>query len=242
MRLGVNIDHSATIREARKTFEPDPVFVALLCQKAGAHQITLHLREDRRHIKDRDLYLIKQLINIPINLEMAPVEEMKKIALDVLPNRVTLVPERREEITTEGGLNVVAMKDFLKDYIKDFIEKEIEVSLFIEPDKEQVIASKEVNAQAVEFHTGRYANLWNAHRFEEAKQELLRIKEAGLYAKSLGLKVYAGHGLTYHNVRDLVKELKDVVEELNVGHSIMANALIFGIERAVKEFMQRMNV
>ncbi len=242
MRLGVNIDHSATIREARKTFEPDPVFVALLCQQAGAHQITLHLREDRRHIQDMDLYLIKKMVTIPINLEMAPVEEMKKIALDVLPNRVTLVPERREEITTEGGLNVIAMKSFLRNYIKDFIQKGIEVSLFIEPDKDQVEASKEVNAQAVEFHTGRYANLWNEHKFEQVKEELAKIKEAGIYARSLGLRVYAGHGLTYHNVRELVRELKGVIEELNVGHSIISNALIFGIERAVKEFMQRMNV
>ncbi len=242
MRLGVNVDHSATLRQARRTFEPDPVFVALLCQQAGAHQITLHLREDRRHIQDRDLRLIKELVIVPVNLEMAPTQEMKKIALGVKPDRITLVPERREEITTEGGLNVLAMLEYLKEYLRDIKSAGIEVSLFIEPDKEQVKASKEIGADAVEFHTGRYANLWNEHRFEKAKEELKRLKEAGLYAKSLGLRVYAGHGLTYHNVRPLVEELKDVVEELNVGHSIMSNALIFGVERAVKEFMERMGL
>ena len=237
MRLGVNIDHSATLRQARKTFEPDPVFVALLCQQAGAHQITLHLREDRRHIQDRDLKLLKEVITIPINLEMAPTEEMKRIALSVRPNRVTLVPERREEITTEGGLNVANLKDYLVNYLRDIKEANIEVSLFVEPDRLQVESSRYVGADAVEFHTGRYSNLWNQHKFDEAIKELERIKEAGLYAKSLGLKVYAGHGLTYHNVIPLVEHLRGVVEELNVGHSIMSNALIFGVERAVKEFM-----
>ncbi|SHK40511.1 pyridoxine 5'-phosphate synthase [Thermocrinis minervae] len=237
MRLGVNIDHVATLRQARKTFEPSPVFAALLAQKAGANQITLHLREDRRHIQDEDLELIKRVVHIPVNLEMAPTQEMKQIALRIKPNRITLVPERREEITTEGGLDVVSLKNYLVEYLKDF-KGIIEISLFVEADPKQIEASKEVGADAIELHTGTYANLYNAHRIKEAKDELKRLKEAGLLAKSLGLKVYAGHGLTYHNVKPLVEELRDVVEELNVGHSIVANALFFGFEEAVRRFKE----
>ncbi|MFN3599242.1 MAG: pyridoxine 5'-phosphate synthase [Aquificaceae bacterium] len=238
MRLGVNIDHVATLRQARRTFEPSPLFAALLAQQAGAHQITLHLREDRRHIQDEDLELIKRAVHVPINLEMAPTQEMKDIALRVKPNRITLVPERREEITTEGGLDVVRMEGYLKEYIKGFKEANIEVSLFIEAQEEQVYASKSVEADAIELHTGRYANLFNTHLIEEARKEVERLRYAGLKARSLGLRVYAGHGLTYKNTPLLVKELKDVVEELNVGHSIISNALLWGIERAVGEFLK----
>ncbi|WPM33045.1 pyridoxine 5'-phosphate synthase [Hydrogenobacter sp. T-2] len=238
MKLGVNIDHVATLRQARKTFEPSPLFAALIAQQAGAHQITLHLREDRRHIQEEDLELIKKAVHVPVNLEMAATDDMKAIALRVKPNRITLVPERREEITTEGGLNVVAMKDHLREYIKDFKEAGIEVSLFIEPEESQVYASKEVGADAVELHTGRYANLFNSHKIEEAKKEIQRLKESSLKARSLGLRVYAGHGLTYKNTSLLVESLRGVVEELNVGHSIISNALLWGIERAVKEFLQ----
>jgi len=242
MRLGVNIDHVATVRQARRTFEPSPLFAALLAQQAGAHQITLHLREDRRHIQEQDLELIKKAIHIPINLEMAPTKEMKEIALRTRPNRITLVPERREEITTEGGLDVVKISDYLKEYLKDFKEANIEVSLFIEAEEDQIYASNEVGANAIELHTGRYANLFNAHLIEEAKRELERLKEAGLKARSLGLKVYAGHGLTYKNTPLLVKELKEVVEELNVGHSIISNAILWGMERAVEEFLKLMRL
>lgn len=242
MRLGVNIDHVATVRQARRTFEPSPLFAAFLAQQAGAHQITLHLREDRRHIQEQDLELIKKAIHIPINLEMAPTKEMKEIALRTRPNRITLVPERREEITTEGGLDVVKISDYLKEYLKDFKETNIEVSLFIEAEEDQIYASKEVGADAIELHTGRYANLFNAHLIEEAKRELERLKEAGLKARSLGLKVYAGHGLTYKNTPLLVKELKEVVEELNVGHSIISNAILWGMERAVEEFLKLMRL
>ena len=237
MRLGVNIDHVATVREARKTYEPSPVFAALLAQRAGADQITLHLREDRRHIQDRDLELIKELVILPVNLEMAPVEEMKRIALRVRPDRITLVPEKREEITTEGGLDVVSMREYLKDFLKEFKESGIEVSLFIEADRKQIEASKEVGADAIEIHTGRYANLWNEHRFAEAKEELERIREGAYYAKDLGLKVYAGHGLTYQNVRDIL-ELEDCIEELNIGHSVVANAVILGMEQAVAKMLR----
>ncbi|HIQ48086.1 MAG TPA: pyridoxine 5'-phosphate synthase [Aquifex aeolicus] len=242
MRLGVNVDHVATIRQARKTFEPSPVFAALIAQQAGADQITLHLREDRRHIQDRDLELIRELIKIPVNLEMAPTEEMREIALRVKPDRITLVPERREEITTEGGLDVLSMKEYLKDYLKPLKEEGIEISLFIEAQTEQIDASTDVGADAVEIHTGRYANLWNEHKFEEAKEELKKIKEAGIYAKEKGLRVYAGHGLTYHNVKDFVRELKGIVEELNIGHSIVANSVIFGFERAVKEMLNLIKI
>lgn len=241
MRLGVNVDHVATVRQARRTFEPSPVFAALIAQQAGADQITLHLREDRRHIQDRDLELIKELVNIPVNLEMAPTQEMRDIALRVRPNRITLVPERREEITTEGGLDVAKMKEKLKEYLKPIREAGIEISLFIEPEKKQIDASLYVGADAIEIHTGRYANLWNEHKLEEAREELRKIKEAALYAKERGLRVYAGHGLTYHNVKEFVKELKGVVEELNIGHSIVANAVIFGFERAVKEMIKLIN-
>ncbi|MEJ5338777.1 MAG: pyridoxine 5'-phosphate synthase [Aquificaceae bacterium] len=242
MRLGVNIDHVATLRQARKTFEPSPLFAALIAQQAGADQITLHLREDRRHIQEEDLQLIKRAVHIPVNLEMAPTEEMKNIAMKVKPNRITLVPERREEITTEGGLNVVSMEEYLKEYLKDFKVACIEVSLFIEPEEAQLYASKNVGADAVELHTGKYANLFNAHRLQEALDELKRLKDAGLMAKSLGLRVYAGHGLTYKNTPLLVRELSGVVEELNVGHSIVSNALLWGMERAVEEFLKLMRL
>ncbi len=239
MRLGVNIDHVATIRQARRTFEPSPLFAALIAQQAGAHQITLHLREDRRHIQEEDLELIKRAVHVPVNLEMAPTEEMKAIALRVKPNRITIVPERREEITTEGGLNVAGMEEYLREYLKDFKEVVgIEVSLFVEPEDTHIQASKRVGADAVELHTGRYANLFNSHDIEGAKQELKKLRHAGLIARSLGLRVYAGHGLTYKNTPMLVKELSEVVEELNVGHSIVSNALLFGMERAVKEFLK----
>jgi len=236
MRLGVNIDHVATVRQARRTFEPSPVFAALIAQQAGADQITLHLREDRRHIQDRDLELIKELVSIPLNLEMAPVEEMQSKALKVKPDRVTLVPERREEITTEGGLDVTGMRGYLAEFIRPLSEVGIEVSLFVDPEVKQIEASKDVGADAVELHTGVYANMWNAHRFEEAEEELKRIEAAARLARDLGLRVYAGHGLTYHNVRNILK-LSDVIEELNIGHSIVANAVILGFERAVREMI-----
>ncbi|HHJ64161.1 MAG TPA: pyridoxine 5'-phosphate synthase [Aquifex aeolicus] len=236
MRLGVNVDHIATVRQARRTFEPSPVFAALLAQQAGADQITLHLREDRRHIQDRDLELIKELVSIPVNLEMAPTEEMRRIALKVKPDRVTLVPERREEITTEGGLDVVSMRGYLPEFIHPFREAGIEVSLFVDPEVGQVEVSREVGADAVELHTGLYANLWNDHRFAEAEEELRRIETAARIARDLGLRVYAGHGLTYHNVKGILR-LSEVIEELNIGHSIVANAVIFGFERAVREMI-----
>ncbi len=239
MRLGVNIDHVATLRQARRTFEPDPVFAALLAQRAGADQITLHLREDRRHVQERDLRLIKELVIVPVNLEMAPVEDVKRIALDVKPDRVTLVPERREEITTEGGLDVAGMREYLEEFIKDFKSEGIEVSMFIESDPDQIKASHEIGADAIELHTGRYANLWNEHKFIELKAEIERLRRSAMEAKSLGLRVYAGHGLTCQNIKDFMV-LKDLIEEVNIGHSIVANAVIFGFEIAVREMKKLM--
>ncbi len=236
MRLGVNIDHVATVRNARRTFEPDPVYAAILAQMAGADQITLHVREDRRHVNENDLRRIIETVHIPVNLEMAPTEEMREIALKYRPNRVTLVPERREEITTEGGLDVVSLKGFLREFIKPFRENGIEVSLFIDADTEQIKASAEVGADAVELHTGPYAEAWNSFNWAKAKEELTRLRLAARFAKALGLRVYAGHGLTYHNVKPITKI--EEIEELNIGHSIVANAVIFGFERAVKEMLK----
>ncbi|MGC9188625.1 MAG: pyridoxine 5'-phosphate synthase [Sulfurihydrogenibium sp.] len=235
MRLGVNIDHIATLREARKTFEPDPVKGALIAIQAGADQITLHLREDRRHIQDEDLFRLKCELkdtNVPINLEMAPTLEMKNIALEALPNTVTLVPEKRQEITTEGGLDVVSLKDYLKEYIKELKEAGIKVSLFIDPDLEQVDASLEVGADAIEIHTGEYANSYG----KNTEKEIQRIKETAIYAKEKGLKVYAGHGLNYENVVNIAK-IKEI-EELNIGHSIIANAIFLGLYEAVRKMKE----
>ncbi len=235
MRLGVNIDHVATVRNARRTFEPDPVYAAILAQMAGADQITLHVREDRRHVNENDLRRLKETIHIPINLEMAATEEMKNIALTYRPNRITLVPEKREEITTEGGLDVVGQEKFLAEYIKPFKEAGIEVSLFIDADTEQIKAAARIGADAVELHTGPYAEAWNAFDWEKVKEELARLKFAARFAKNLGLRVYAGHGLTYHNVKEIVQI--EEIEELNIGHSIVANAVLIGFERAVKEMI-----
>jgi len=235
MRLGVNIDHVATVRNARQTFEPDPLYAAILAQMAGADQITLHVREDRRHVNENDLRRIIENVHIPVNLEMAPTEEMKNIALTYKPNRVTLVPERREEITTEGGLDVLSNKEYLKDFIKPLKDAGIEVSLFIDADRNQIKASAEIGADAIELHTGPYAEAWNAFNWKKVEEELAKLRTAARFAKSLGLRVYAGHGLTYHNVKRIT-EIEEI-EELNIGHSIVANAVIFGFERAVKEML-----
>ncbi len=230
MRLGVNIDHIATIRQARRTFEPDPVKGAILAVEAGADQITLHLREDRRHIQDEDLFRIRKVITeVPINLEMAATEEMKNIALTVRPDSITLVPEKREEITTEGGLDVVQLKEYLQNYIKDFKEAGIRVVFFIDPVFAQIDASLEARADAVELHTGEYANAKGI----DVDKELERLKEAAIYTKEKGLRVFAGHGLTYQNVKP-VASIKEI-EELNIGHSIIANSVFWGIPEAVRK-------
>jgi len=230
IRLGVNIDHVATVREARKTYEPSPVHAAVLAQLAGADQITLHVREDRRHVNEKDLELICKVVNIPVNLEMAPTKEMQEIALKHKPHQITLVPEKRQEITTEGGLDVISLKEYLKDYIKPFKREGIKVNIFIDPDKKQIKAAKEIGADSIEIHTGAYAN---AKSEEEQEKELQKIKEAAKFAKSLGLKVFAGHGLTYQNVSKIAQIPE--IEELNIGHSIVANAILFGFQEAVEK-------
>ena len=236
MRLGVNIDHIATLREARKTYEPDPIKGALIARDAGADQITFHLREDRRHIQDEDVYKLRAVIKeIPLNMEMAPTEEMKNIAIDVKPDRITLVPEKRQEITTEGGLDVVSMKEYLKDYIAEVKNAGINVALFIDLDEKQIEATLNVGADAIELHTGEYAN---SKTDTDIKKQLERIKKSAEYGKSLGLKVFAGHGLTYTNVQPVAKIME--IEELNIGHSIIANSVFWGLYEAVRKMKKLM--
>ncbi|MEA2104253.1 MAG: pyridoxine 5'-phosphate synthase [Candidatus Cloacimonadota bacterium] len=231
IKLGVNIDHTATVRQARKTFEPDPVEAAFVAEKAGADQITIHLREDRRHMQDRDLRILRETIQTRLNLEMAPTEEMVAIAKSVHPDSVTLVPEKREEVTTEGGLNVYISG--LYEKIKQLKESGITVSLFIDPDIETIKQSKKLQADAVELHTGDFAN---GETEKEILLEVERLKNASLYAKKTGLYVAAGHGITYFNIHYLngIQE----IEEYNIGHSIIARAVFIGLGRAVAEMKQ----
>ncbi len=229
MELGVNIDHVATIREARKTNEPEPVYAALLVQEALADGITIHLREDRRHIQDKDVYQIKEIIKIKLNLEMSLNNEIVDIATDVEPNQATLVPEKRQEITTEGGLDVVSEFDRVVKVTERLKSKNIFVSLFIDPIEEQIKKAKQSGANAIELHTGAYAN---AKTEKERMLELNRLQDAARYAKSLGLFVHAGHGLTYENVKP-VAAIGEITE-LNIGHSIIAKSVFVGIKEAVR--------
>ncbi len=229
MELGVNIDHVATIREARKTNEPEPVYAALLVQEALADGITIHLREDRRHIQDKDVYQIKEIIKIKLNLEMSLNNEIVDIATDVEPNQATLVPEKRQEITTEGGLDVVSEFDRVVKVTERLKSKNIFVSLFIDPIEEQIKKAKQSGANAIELHTGAYAN---AKTEKERMLELNRLQDAARYAKSLGLFVHAGHGLTYENVKPVAATGE--ITELNIGHSIIAKSIFVGIKEAVR--------
>ena len=230
MLLGVNIDHIATIRQARSADYPNVVKAALDAEKAGADSITLHLREDRRHMQDKDLYELKPLLTTKMNLELAPTDEMIKIALDVKPQDVCLVPERREERTTEGGLDVINNYDLLKDTCDRLASIGIRVSLFIAPDIKQIERVIMMNAPVIEIHTGHYANLED--RVSKIK-ELTNIKNAVNFAHKAGLIVNAGHGLHYKNVQEIVA-IKDI-EELNIGHSIVAEALFVGWKKAIKD-------
>ncbi|MBW3541648.1 MAG: pyridoxine 5'-phosphate synthase [Planctomycetes bacterium] len=228
--LGVNIDHVATIRQARRTVEPDPVWAAVLAELGGADGITVHLREDRRHIQDRDLRLLKQTVQVKLNLEMAAEESIVAIALDVRPTQATLVPERREEITTEGGLDVLGNLDRVKRAVETLADGGIDVSLFIDPDARQIEAARELGVHAVELHTGRYAE---ATAEADRERELDQLIEAGYLVREGGMLLHMGHGLTYRNVRP-VAEIPDV-SELNIGHSIVARAVMVGFEQAVTE-------
>lgn len=232
MRLGVNIDHIATIREARKGKEPDPIMAAYFAELGGADGIVCHLREDRRHIQDRDLKLLKQTVQTHLNLEMAATDEMINIAINILPDMVTIVPEKREEVTTEGGLNIVSNIDYLKGVTEKLQEHGIVVSFFIDPDLEQVKSSARAGSDYIEIHTGNYAN---AKSIEEMEEELDKIRNMTMAAHKLGLFISAGHGLNYQNVREIVKI--DLIEELNIGHSIVSRAAFVGFEQAVKDMV-----
>jgi pyridoxine 5-phosphate synthase len=233
-RLGVNIDHVATVRQARRTIEPDPVWAAVLAELGGADVITLHLREDRRHIQDRDLRVLKQTVQVKLNLEMAASPDITAIAFEVKPHQCTLVPERREEVTTEGGLDVIAHHDRVKSCVTQLQKAGIEVSLFIDADVRQIEASRALGADAVELHTGRYAD---AASPDDQDREFTQLTDAGRFAVEEGLILHMGHGLTYRNV-SRVAGIPGVCE-LNIGHSIVARAIMVGLEQAVRE-MKRM--
>ncbi len=228
-RLGVNVDHVATLREARKAREPSPVIAAVLAEFAGADSIVVHLREDRRHIQERDVRLLRELVRTRLDLEMAATDEMVKIALDIKPDLVTLVPERRQELTTEGGLNLILQQDELRKMIDLLHEGEIPVSVFIDPDPIQIKGAQKALADIVEIHAGRYVNSDGKNR----EVELHQLLEAAKLASKLGMGVNAGHGLDYSNVA-AVSELPEI-EELNIGHSIIARATLVGMDQAVRE-------
>ena len=232
MRFSLNVDHIATLRNVRGENLPDPVTVALIAEQAGADGIVVHLREDRRHIKERDVRLLRELITTKLDLEMAATEEIIRIACDVGPELSTIVPEKRQELTTEGGINVIDNIEHLKSSIIDLHNSEIEVSLFIEPDLDQINAAAEIESDFIEIHTGVFANALSE---EEQFDELEKIRVAVKQAKKLGLGVNAGHGLNYQNIK-IFKELTDI-DEVSIGHAVIARAVITGIDSAVKEMI-----
>ena len=230
--LGVNIDHVATVRQARKTYEPDPVWAAALAELGGADGITIHLREDRRHIQDRDLRVLRETVTVKLNLELACVDEIVQIACEVLPEQATLVPERREEVTTEGGLDVVGNRDAVRRATDRLNEAGIAVSLFLDHNPRQIEAAADLGARAVELHTGQYASA----RGDELRHQLDLLVGAGRHVRQLGMALHAGHGLNYHNVVPVARI--DDMHELNIGHSIVSRAIMTGLERAVREMKQ----
>lgn len=233
IRLGVNIDHVATLRQARRASEPDPVAAAVLILLAGAEGITVHLREDRRHIQDRDVRLLRQVVTSRLNLELAAVDEIVAIACDVKPDEATLVPERRQELTTEGGLDVVTHEAVVARAVKNLQAAGIEVSLFIDPDVRQIETARLLGAHAVEIQTARYSE---ARTAEAVANELRALQEATAFAREQGLEVHMGHGLNYVNVQ-VIARIKGV-EELNIGHSIVSRAVLVGLDRAVREMKE----
>lgn len=236
IRLGVNIDHVATLRQARLGHEPEPVAAGLLAQNAGAHGITVHLRADRRHIQERDVRLLKEVLSVPLNVECAPTPEALATLVPLRPDWVTLVPETREELTTQGGLDAVFMQAHLRQIIRELRVSDIRVSLFIDPQLDQVKMAGRLEADAVEFNTGVYADL---PRQADPSGELERLREASKLAARLGMRVLAGHGLTLQNVAPVAAIPE--VEELNIGHSIIGRAVLVGLERAVQEMLQAMS-
>lgn len=232
MRFFVNVDHVATIREARKTDEPDPCRAAVLVELAGADGITVHLREDRRHIQDRDVRLLAGTIRTPMNLELATSQDIVDLALEVAPHQATLVPENRDEITTEGGLGLLdaAVRRRIEPVVRQLAEEEVRTSLFVDADEEILRISADLGVEAVELHTGEYAN---ARTEEAAARQVERLRDAAILARELGMDVHAGHGLTYENVTPVARVPE--IEELNIGHSIISRAVLVGMERAVSE-------
>jgi pyridoxine 5-phosphate synthase len=230
VRLAVNIDHIATLREARRGIEPDPILGARICELAGAKGIVCHLREDRRHINDQDVKLLRKTIKTKLDLEMAATEEIIRIAIRVHPDLVTLVPERRKELTTEGGLDVKKNKERLWKTIKTFHRHGIPVSLFVDPVRDQIKAAAEIEADIIEIHTGEYAN---ARTQKQAQQHLERIREMAIVGRSLKLRINAGHGLNYTNIRPLASI--EAIEEVSIGHAIISRAVFVGLNAAVRE-------
>ncbi len=235
LTLGVNIDHVATIRQARRTVEPDPIAAAVLAELAGADGITAHLREDRRHMQDRDIRLLRETVRTRLNLEMAATAEMVKIALEIKPDYVTLVPEKREEVTTEGGLDLAGQLDRLTAVVDQLQSAGIPVSLFIDPEPAQIAAAAQIKAKFIELHTGRYGAAQSPMQVE---QELSNLAKGCEQAISSGLRVNAGHGLTYWNVRPIA--CLPGMEELNIGHSIISRSVLVGIDRAIREMKAAM--
>jgi pyridoxine 5-phosphate synthase len=231
--LGVNIDHVATVREARKTNEPDPVWGATLAELGGADAITIHLREDRRHIQERDLRLLLQTVAVPINLELACAADVINIACDAKPHQATLVPERREEVTTEGGLDVVGSREKVAQAIRRLKDAGIVVSLFLDPDPAQIDAGAELGADAIELHTGAYAHASTRHDTQKTQAALETLTTAGDRVRAAGLTLNAGHGLTYRNVKPVAAI--EGMHELNIGHSIIARSIMVGLEQAVRD-------
>lgn len=230
MLLGVNIDHVATLRNARGGFEPDPIQAAHICEENGATSITAHLREDRRHIKDEDVRNLKKVLKVNLNLEMAVTDEMQKIALEVMPHSVCLVPEKRQEVTTEGGLDVAGQLDKVTKFVAPLVDAGIMVSLFIDPDLEQIQAAAKTGAQFIEMHTGQYSNAFGT---AEEQVEFEKLRDSAKLAQSLGLKVNAGHGLNYEN-GGRMHEIEGLYE-LNIGHSIISRAVFTGLAQAVRD-------
>ena len=234
--LGVNIDHIATIRQARRTVEPDPVAAAVIAELAGADGITVHLREDRRHIQDRDVRILRETVRTHLNLEMAPTDEMVAIACEIKPDYVTLVPERREEVTTEGGLDIATQVERMSAVVAQLQDNDIPVSLFIDANPNQITASAQTQAKFIELHTGCYAE---AQAEQQQHQELALLVEGVKLAKDAGLRVNAGHGLTYWNIYPVA--CIEGMEELNIGHTIISRAVLVGLERAVREMKDAIN-
>ena len=240
LRLGVNIDHVATVRNARGSVWPEPLRAALLAEAAGADGITAHLREDRRHIRDEDIVALKAGISIPLNFECAATGEMQRIALETKPHAVCLVPERREERTTEGGLDVAGDVARLTEYLKPLRDAGCRVSMFIGHDPLQIEASSKIGAAVVELHTGRYSELHAEGRFDEAEEELDGLRRGAKLAHALGLEVHAGHGLTYENVAPVAAMPE--VKELNIGHFLIGEAVFRGLGPAIEEMRRRMDM